>query len=374
MKKLLFTLVLCACQFLTGCTLTAESSPKAKYLDEDMAELRYPYQQLSEIEKATYTALYYGINNMDEKIKLPYTLDSQEYEKVFNLLYRQESSFFYLDTQYFLSDKMSEAKMIYHISKEEKQDYQREINEKVLPILEAVSQKKTEYEKILYIHDYLAKNCQYSQNDEPNMNTIYGCLVNNLSQCEGYAKTLLYLARESGLSAMTVVGQTNDGVNHEWNIVRIDGKYYNIDLTWNDPLSEEDTGRQWYLYFNVRDDEINNITHFPSGNNYTPPECNSTDANYYYMNGLVADSYEEAYSIIKREATTAINSKKDYVDVKFTNKEVFEQVKKALFDNGEIFTILNDVNTNDYYKIDADQYVLQEKDGIWCVSIGLVYK
>jgi len=206
------------------------------------------------------------------------------------------------------------------------------------------------------------------------MNTIYGCLVNNLSQCEGYAKTLLYLARESGLSAMTVVGQTNDGVNHEWNIVRIDGKYYNIDLTWNDPLSEEDTGRQWYLYFNVRDDEINNITHFPSGNNYTPPECNSTDANYYYMNGLVADSYEEAYSIIKREATTAINSKKDYVDVKFTNKEVFEQVKKALFDNGEIFTILNDVNTNDYYKIDADQYVLQEKDGIWCVSIGLVYK
>ena len=173
---------------------------------------------------------------------------------------------------------------------------------------------------------------------------------------------------------MTVVGQTNNGVNHEWNIVRIDGKYYNIDLTWNDPLSEEDTGRQWYLYFNVRDDEINNITHFPSGNNYTPPECNSTDANYYYMNGLVADSYEEAYSIIKREATTAINSKKDYVDVKFTNKEVFEQVKKALFDNGEIFTILNDVNTNDYYKIDADQYVLQEKDGIWCVSIGLVYK
>ena len=54
---------------MTGYTLTAESSPKAKYLDEDMAELRYPYQQLSEIEKATYTALYYGINNMDEKIK-----------------------------------------------------------------------------------------------------------------------------------------------------------------------------------------------------------------------------------------------------------------------------------------------------------------
>lgn len=374
MKKLLFILVLCVCQFLTGCTLTAESPPQAKYLDENMAELRYPYQQLSEIEKATYTALYYGIKNMDEKIKLPYTLDSQEYEKVFNLLYRQESSFFYLDTQYFLSDKMSEAKMIYHISKEEKQDYQREINEKVLPILEAVSQKETEYEKILYIHDYLAKNCQYSQNDEPNMNTIYGCLVNNLSQCEGYAKTLLYLARESGLSAMTIVGQTNNGVNHEWNVVRVDGKYYNIDLTWNDPLSEEDTGRQWYLYFNVRDDEINNITHFPSGNNYIPPECNSTESNYYYMNNLMASTYEEAYSIIKREATLAINSSRDYIDIKFINKEVYENVKEVLFDNGEIFSLLNDVNANNNNGIDADQYVLQEKDGIWCVSIGLVYK
>ncbi len=374
MKKLLLVLIVCLCQLLCGCSLVSPPIQEVTYLDESMAEMRYSYQQLTEVEKATYTALYDGIENMDKKIKLPYTISGKEYEKVFNLVYRQEPSFFYLDTQYMLSDKMSEVKMLYQISEEKKEEFQREIDEKALPILEAVNQKETEYEKILYIHDYIAEVCQYSQEVDVNTSTIYGCLVNNLAQCEGYAKTLLYLARESGLSAMTVVGQTDDGVNHEWNIVRIDGKYYNMDLTWNDPFTKENIDRTWHLYFNVMDNEINDITHFPSGNNYAPPECNSTDANYYYMNGLVASNYNEAYSIIKREATIAVNSNKDYIDIKFANKEVFEQVKKALFDNGEIFTILNDVNTNEKYKIDADQYIHQEKDGVWCISIGLIYK
>ncbi len=374
MKKLLLVLVICLCRLLCGCTLISPPTQEVTYLDENMVKLRYPYQQLTEVEKATYTALYDGIENMDKKIKLPYTISGKEYEKVFNLVYRQEPSFFYLDTQYMLSDKMSEVKMLYQISDEEKEEFQQEIDEKSLPILNAVNQMETEYEKILYIHDYIAETCQYSQDVDANTSTIYGCLVNNLAQCEGYAKTLLYLVRESGLSAMTVVGQTDDGVNHEWNIVQIDGKYYNMDLTWNDPFSKESIDRTWHLYFNVMDNEINDITHFPSDNNYIPPECNSNDANYYYMNELVASTYDEAYSIIKREANVAVNSNKDYIDIKFANKEVFEQVKKALFDNGEIFTILNDVNTNNKYKIDADQYIQQEKNGVWCISIGFIYK
>lgn len=373
-RLLLSIIVLGISHLLSGCRFISQPLMQIDYLDESMAELRYPYQQLTEVEKATYTVLYNSIKNMDERIKLPYTLSSYEYEKVFNLLYRQEPDFFYLDTQYMLADKMSEVRMLYQMSKEEKEEYQRRIDEKASNILDAVNQKETEYEKLLYIHDYIIENCQYSQDSDADTSTIYGCLVNNSAQCEGYAKTLIYLARKSGLSAMAVVGQTNDGINHEWNIVRVDGKYYNIDLTWDDPSFEEDSGRAWHLYFNVKDNEIHNITHFPSGNNYTLPKCDSNDSNYYYINKLVASNYDEAYNIIKQEAIYAIDLRKDYIDIKFTDKEVFEQVKKSLFNNGRIFEILNDINTNDKNKIDSDQYIMHEKQGINCISIGLIYK
>lgn len=63
--------------------------------------------------------------------------------------------------------------------------------------------------------------------------TPYGALIDGVAVCVGYAEAFLVLAHLAGLEAVQVVGIT-DGNGHAWNRVKIDGKWRNIDVTWND--------------------------------------------------------------------------------------------------------------------------------------------
>ena len=105
---------------------------------------------------------------------------------------------------------------------------------------------KNEYDKVKAIYDYICENVKY---DYDNLNneahklkySAYAALCNGTSVCQGYANLFYRLANEAGLDARIVSG-TSRGQNHAWNIVRVDGKYYNIDSTW-------DAGRDAYNYF-----------------------------------------------------------------------------------------------------------------------------
>ena len=105
---------------------------------------------------------------------------------------------------------------------------------------------KNDYEKIVSIYDYMCKNISY---DYENLNdnsymlkySAYAALINKKSVCQGYANLFYRLALEVGIDTRVVVGTGNGGA-HAWNIVKIDGKYYNLDATW-------DAGRNSYAYF-----------------------------------------------------------------------------------------------------------------------------
>lgn len=64
---------------------------------------------------------------------------------------------------------------------------------------------------------------------------------------------------------------TSNGGNHAWNIVRIDGKYYNVDLSWDDTLGEA-TGQISYSYFNLSDNTFG-LDHTRSGLSKKLPNC-----------------------------------------------------------------------------------------------------
>ena len=105
---------------------------------------------------------------------------------------------------------------------------------------------KSEYDKVKAIYDYICKNVKYDYdnlNDEAHIlkYSAYAALCNGTSVCQGYANLFYRLANEAGLDARIVSGISR-GQNHAWNIVRVDGKYYNIDSTW-------DAGRDAYNYF-----------------------------------------------------------------------------------------------------------------------------
>ena len=128
------------------------------------------------------------------------------------------------------------------------------------------------YEDIKMVHDYLVDNINYESSlSKENIYNIYGALVSRECVCEGYARAFKYLLDELNIPCIMVIGTgTNsqgETENHAWNYVQLNGNWYAVDTTWDDPVvigggnaSEESR----YKYFLVGR-EIIDQDHSPSG-------------------------------------------------------------------------------------------------------------
>ena len=121
-------------------------------------------------------------------------------------------------------------------------------SEKVQEILELLSVYDSgEYEKIQAVHDYISENVKYDNVHKDNQyytlkSTCYGALVNNSATCQGISVAVYRLLRELGVDCRVITGTGTKGRDreyHAWNIVCIDGQYYNLDATWDLNDTEE---------------------------------------------------------------------------------------------------------------------------------------
>ena len=118
-------------------------------------------------------------------------------------------------------------------------------------------------EIVLAYHEYLTSTVSYAYEDYFNGTIaanhgydMYGALVKHSCVCQGYAETMFYLLREAGLSCAVA---SSENINHAWNIVKIHGKWYHIDATWDDPVWDM-PGRSYHDYFLVSFDTMNKNT------------------------------------------------------------------------------------------------------------------
>lgn len=113
------------------------------------------------------------------------------------------------------------------------------------------------YNDIKMVHDYLVNNVDYDTSiSKENIYNLYGALVNGESVCEGYARAFKYIMDEIGIPCTLVrgMGQNSEGEteNHAWNYVQLDGTWYAIDCTWDDPIMSNgwsSNQRNKYKYF-----------------------------------------------------------------------------------------------------------------------------
>lgn len=108
--------------------------------------------------------------------------------------------------------------------------------------------KGTDYQNILYIHDYLVNNIEYdSSYKQIGSYTIYGALVEKKCVCEGYAKAFKYVANCAGydceLMQGTATNSSGQTENHAWNCIKINDVWYEVDATWDDPIIIGGNGR-----------------------------------------------------------------------------------------------------------------------------------
>jgi len=132
------------------------------------------------------------------------------------------------------------------------------------------------YHDIKMVHDYLVDNVEYDTSlSKPNIYNLYGALVNRIAVCEGYARAFKYMMDELEIPCVLVIGKGTNSQgqteNHAWNYVQVNGAWYAVDATWDDPVVSgggrvSEASR--YKYF-LKGSNSFNQDHIPSGQ-FTP--------------------------------------------------------------------------------------------------------
>ena len=150
----------------------------------------------------------------------------------------------------------------------------------------------SEYDMALWLHDWTLDQLEYDH--DLNWCSAESGLTRHTGTCESYQRIYARLLNEAGIAN----GRTT-GNGHTWNAVKIDGKWCQMDLTW------DDTSDNWYgdldqrhLYFGLTD-ELMAIAHSDHTANYQKDDYayRSTDLsnNYFVRNGK-ADEWAEKYA------------------------------------------------------------------------------
>lgn len=116
----------------------------------------------------------------------------------------------------------------------ESSDQLTKVNAKVKGIISSLKLKNaSDYQKVKLIHDYLVKKITYDQSYTNY--TAYSALIENSAVCQGYSLAAYKLLTEAGIPCRIISG-TGNGGDHAWNIVKVNGVWYNLDVTWDDAV------------------------------------------------------------------------------------------------------------------------------------------
>ena len=206
---------------------------------------------------------------------------------------------------------------------------------------------KTEYDTVKNIHDYLVLNIAYPTSySGKGVHTLDYALNEGTCICDGYSKAFYFLCRANGIDCIilkgTSINQSGVSEDHAWNKVKVNGKWYTVDVTWDDPIPDK-KGRLKYYYFLVTDEDAAK-TH--DWDDTGLPKATSTDLGIIYSEYSSVPSVtdkSEAIDYLKKELEKISSSGKTSGEINFFESSMDKGTYAALQ------TIFSDFCKNNYY-------------------------
>jgi hypothetical protein len=227
----------------------------------------YPYYgYLSDDAKVLYRQIYANALELETSFVPAIEITVSEVINVINAVYHDHPELFWMESGY--TYKYTEDNICVHVAlnfnetvnyiEEAKAQFEAKAN----AIIDGASSLITDYEKEKYVYKMLMDCVEYDENAELHQSP-YSALVYGKSVCAGYARAFQYIMLELGIPTYYCTGETQ---GHAWNIVKLDGGYYNVDV------SRADTKSSPERYFNRTDEDLKG-THKRSGYSTILPKC-----------------------------------------------------------------------------------------------------
>lgn len=354
MNKRIFAAVLCtvlAAALLSSCRRVAEepseteANTKNNYYSENGDFVSPVYASLSEDEKAVYDKIKTAVSGFRDAVAFDPPISRDTAAKIYKLVYSQERSLFWLSNLFYTPEnEISVLPLHYLYEKEDAEIKRAELDIAASTIIGELPEDASDFDKIVYFHDKIAANCTFSDTAE-HVNSAYGVLVTGFGQCEGYAAAMTALCDKAGIPNYTVFGETSEGVSHAWNKVLVNGNWYNVDCTWDDPiLKRNDPDFVRHDYLMVKDSEIEGKTHFPSELCRGLTSGESGELNYFKGKDLLFGTAAEATEALTAQIKSAGLAGKREAEIRLSSESAYFAAMARLFDSGELKDIIEDIN------------------------------
>lgn len=142
-------------------------------------------------------------------------------------------------------------KVNYYQTKEQAEYVEKRVKEILADIIDP---SMNDHEKVKAVHDYVVTHIAYDESLNQAVNAPYFALTNGKTLCNGYAMLVYLMLDELDIPVRLISGESH-GNGHAWNLVQLDGKWYHLDATWDDPIPDQ-PGRVMYHYYLLSDSEI----------------------------------------------------------------------------------------------------------------------
>lgn len=253
------------------------------------------YRNLTSKARATYRNVVEALKTQKKEVSLEGIGNTEQMQVDIRESYPE---LFYIPIEWKLRMGLLGKTLIltYPYSKSQILQIQNELKEEARRIIsESINDHQGDYDKAIVLHDYLKKNVQYDHKSASiplfdsgsgqffEAHSTVGALLRKSCVCEGFAKAFMYLCEMVGLECYCVSGTGNSVYErgpHMWNIVRINGYYHHVDVTWDNQFND-DVNVPNYCYFGL-DDKAISRDHTWDKRNYV--RCNDDPYNYFKVN------------------------------------------------------------------------------------------
>lgn len=282
-------------EILSESPSTSDSVDKAYVQEGYDIYSKYTYSTLEERQQIYYQSMLNCILKMDDSVTIEYN-DYETMKIAFEAIRRDYGGLFWVDGfNYETSGDKTIFYPIYSMTKDEVLTRENLIESETNKILENIDDA-SDYGIAKGIYDYLVENVTYNR-DAKNGQNILGVFLENECVCNGYASATQFLFSLVGIECIIVTG-TAGGESHAWNVVNLDGKWYNMDVTFGATDSSDGVN---YLYMTMTDD-ICYLGH-TADKTFKIPNCTSTDDNYFVKSGsyFTSENAEDLRNYIKEQ-------------------------------------------------------------------------
>ena len=227
----------------------------------------YPYYgYLSDDAKVLYKQVYANALELKASFVPTVEVTISEVSNVINAVYHDHPELFWLESGY--SYKYTEENICVHVqlsfneTADDIEEAKRKFENAADEIIREASLLSSDYEKEKHVYNALIDRVKYKEIAELHQSP-YSALVYGESVCAGYARAFQYIMLELGVPTYYCTGETQ---GHAWNIIKLDGGYYNVDASRGDTKSSPER------YFNKTDEDLSG-THKRSGYSTILPKC-----------------------------------------------------------------------------------------------------